>query len=101
MTRLTIIAAIFLAALTITIQTTAQTTILGNTQSATSDFLGWNTGGLAQPLNIKTEQAQHINFYTNSGIGALNNQRMTIRGFNTIGGMGSNNTGWVGIGTVT
>ena len=72
----------------------AQSTNLGNTQIFATDFLGWNTIGIASPLDIKTEQTQPINFYTTAGAGGLANMRMQI--FDAPGGLF--NAGFVGIG---
>ncbi|MBK9729838.1 MAG: hypothetical protein IPO83_00845 [Chitinophagaceae bacterium] len=63
----------------------------GNTLGG-SDFLGGLSGG-GNPLRIKTEDAQNLNFYTNSGSGTFNNLRMTI--------LGNTNPGFVGIGTTS
>lgn len=55
--------------------------LVGNTPNA-GEFLG-STG--AQPIDIKTEQSQNINFYTNAGAGTFNNLRMTILGGGNVG----------------
>lgn len=38
-----------------------------NLQMLNTDYLGWNLAGPALPLNILTQQAQPIDFYTNAG----------------------------------
>jgi hypothetical protein len=60
--------------------------LTGNTPSST-DFLGSTNN---QDINIKTEQTQNINFYTNAGSGTFLNQRMIIT-----------NGGQVGIGVLS
>ncbi|MDQ3050946.1 MAG: hypothetical protein M3Q95_08690 [Bacteroidota bacterium] len=56
-----------------------------------NDFVGWNSTAGSPPLNIKTELAQPINFYTFAGNGTFNNLRMTILG----------TSGYVGIGAAS
>ncbi len=69
--------------------TNGQATTPNNTWAGgANEYLGWDNGS-ATPLQIKTEQSQNINFYTNAGPATYLNQRMVIRG----------GTGRVGIGT--
>src|SRR5690349_12769417 len=84
--------------ITLTEISLAQVTQSNNTPPGVpGPFLGWNTLGGAIPLEIKTELAQNINFYTNAGAGTFLNQRVIIRGSNNMNTY-TDNTGWVGIG---
>ncbi len=66
----------------------AQVTQLNNTPPfAPGPFIGWNILGGNIGLDLKTELAQPIKFYTNAGAGSLNNLRMMIDG----------NSGFVGL----
>ncbi|MEO5675111.1 MAG: tail fiber domain-containing protein, partial [Chitinophagales bacterium] len=59
----------------------SQWLLTGNSPGST-DFLGSTN---SNPLNLKTEQSQNINFYTNAGAGTFNHQRMVIRGAGNVG----------------
>lgn len=65
-----------------------------NTFAFPTDFVGWNVTAGSPPLNIKTELAQPIKFYTSAGNGTFNNLRMIIYDDNPT----PFNAGYVGIG---
>jgi len=71
----------------------SQTSILGNTQVAPANFLGWDNLAPANPLNILTQWPQPINFYTNGTAFPWVNLRMQI--FDGTGAIP--NAGFVGI----
>ena len=71
----------------------AQVTQTNNTPPfGQGPFIGWNTLGGSIGLDIKTELAQPISFYTNAGAGGFANLRMEITtglGGNGLGALNS------------